>query len=130
VTEAARAKWPTRALAFSVLAWLLPSAGHWALGKRGRALVFLIVIGTCLGVGWGLDGNLYRPVAGQPLTLLGTVGAMGMGIPYFALRWFLGYEGSAEAPGYEYGTVFLLSAGLMNLLIVLDAWDIATGRKE
>ena len=41
-----------------------------------------------------------------------------------------GYDGDPIGAGYEYGTVFLLTAGLMNLLLVLDAWDIATGKKE
>jgi hypothetical protein len=92
--------------------------------------VFLAVISCAIVVGYRLDGNLYRVVPGQPLSILATLGAMGMGAPYFGLRYLLGYAGSAEAAGYEYGTVFLLSAGLMNLLLVLDAWDIATGRKE
>ncbi len=68
-------------------------------------------------------------MAGQPLSILATLGAMGMGAPYFLLRWGLGYSGSPEAAGFEYGAVFLLSAGLMNLLLVLDVWDIASGRK-
>ena len=42
----------------------------------------------------------------------------------------LGYHGTPEAAGFEYGTVFLLSAGLMNLLLALDVWDLATGAKE
>ncbi len=55
---------------------------------------------------------------------------MGVGAPYFVARYGFGYEGKPEAQGYEYGTVFLLSAGLMNLLLVLDVWDLACGRKE
>ena len=55
---------------------------------------------------------------------------MGMGLPYFLLRYLAGYTGEVIAPGYEYGTAFLLTAGLMNLLLVLDAWDIARGKKE
>jgi len=121
---------PGRAAAFALLAWVLPSAGHLALGRRRRAAVFAVVIGVALCVGLSLDGNLYRPVAGQPLTLLATGGAMGVGAPYFLLRYGLGYVGDATAAGYEYGTAFLLSAGLMNLLLVLDAWDIARGRKK
>lgn len=88
------------------------------------------MIACAIGVGVHLDGNLYRVVPGQPLTILATLGAMGMGAPYFVLRYLLGFTGSAEAAGYEYGTVFLLSAGLMNLLLVLDTWDIGSGRKE
>jgi len=55
---------------------------------------------------------------------------MGMGLPYFLLLYPLPYAGDVTAQGYDYGTAFLLSAGLMNLLLVLDAWDVGTGRKE
>ena len=54
---------------------------------------------------------------------------MGMGLPYFGLRFIFGYQGSVVAAGYEYGSAFLLTAGLMNLLLVLDTWDILRGRK-
>ena len=55
---------------------------------------------------------------------------MGMGFLYFLLRFGLHYQGNIMAAGYEYGTAFLLTAGLMNLLLVLDAWDIVRGKKE
>lgn len=120
----------SRSLPLLVLAWLIPGAGHLALGRRSRGLLFAAVIATALLTGWKLDGNLYRPVEDQPLTRLATLGAMGVGFPYFALRYAVRYEGDPLSGGYEYGTVFLLSAGLMNLLLVLDTWDIAKGRKE
>lgn len=113
-----------------VLAWLVPGLGHFYLGRRGRALLFFLIIVVCLWVGCSLQGNLYRPLPGQPLTLLATLGAMGMGIPYFALRYGLGYAGDIVGAGYEYGTAFLLTAGLMNWLLMLDAWDISRGKKE
>ncbi|MBP1643244.1 MAG: hypothetical protein H6Q03_1913 [Acidobacteria bacterium] len=119
-----------RALALCLLAWMVPTAGHFALGRRGRAAVFAAVLVVSVLVGVGLDGELHRVVPGQPLSMLFTLGAMGLGAPYFALRFLLGYQGVAEAAGFEYGTVFLLSAGLMNLLLVLDVWDIATGAKD
>jgi hypothetical protein len=55
---------------------------------------------------------------------------MGMGLPYFVLRFYLHHRGEVLAVGFEYGFAFLLTAGLMNLLLVLDAWDIARGRKR
>ena len=119
-----------RSIPLLILAWLVPGAGHFALGRRSRGLVFAAVIATALLTGWKLDGNLYRPVEDQPLTRLATLGAMGVGFPYFVLRYGVAYEGDPLSGGYEYGTVFLLSAGLMNLLLVLDTWDIAGGRKE
>lgn len=120
----------SRAVALALLAWAVPSAGHFALGRKGRAAIFASLILVALALGLHLDGNLHRVVAGQPLSILFSLGAMGMGAPYFVLRGAFHYQGVPEAAGYEYGTVFLLSAGLMNLLLVLDVWDIATGRKE
>jgi hypothetical protein len=113
-----------------LLAWLVPAAGHFVLGRRGRAAVFALVLAVALATGYALDGNLHRVVPGQPLSWLFTAGAMGLGAPYLLLRWGFGYHGEPTAPGFEYGTVFLLSAGLMNLLLVLDVYDIASGRKE
>jgi hypothetical protein len=114
----------------AVVAWLVPGAGHWYLGRRGRALAFLGLVAASLALGVALHGNLYRPLPGQPLTYLATLGCMGMGLPYFLLRYLAGYAGEVIAPGYEYGTAFILTAGLMNLLLVLDAWDIALGKKD
>jgi hypothetical protein len=113
-----------------IAAWLVPGLGHVYLKRRLRGLLFFVVVMICIWVGCSLQGNLYRPVAGQPLTLLATLGSMGMGIPYFVLRAGLGYTGDIVSAGYEYGTAFLLTAGLMNWLLVLDAWDISRGKKE
>jgi hypothetical protein len=114
----------------AVLAWLVPGLGHIYVKRWQRGLVFLVLILASIWIGCTLQGNLYRPMPNQPLSLLATFGAMGMGLPYFVLRSALGYSGVNVAPGYEYGTAFLLTAGLMNLLLVLDAWDIALGKKD
>lgn len=114
----------------AVLAWLIPGLGHVYVKRWRRGAAFLLLIVAAIWIGCTLHGNLYRPVANQPLSLLATLGAMGMGLPYFFLRYSLGYAGEIVSPGYEYGTAFLLTAGLMNLLLVLDAWDIARGRKD
>lgn len=114
----------------AVLAWLIPGAGHYFLGRRSRALIYLAIIATATVIGCFLHGNLYRVVAGQPLSILATFGAMGLGLPYFVLRFLVSYQGDITAPTFEYGTAFLLTAGVMNLLLVIDAWDIAMGRKE
>jgi hypothetical protein len=114
----------------AILAWLIPGAGHFYLGRRGRALAFLAVVAAALAIGCALDGRLWRVMPNQPLSVLATLGSMGMGIAYFVLRYATGYEGNILAQGFEYGSAFVLTAGLMNLLLVLDAWDIAHGKKD
>ena len=113
-----------------VAAWLVPGLGHLLLRRRARGVLFFCLVLIATAIGCKLLGNLSQVVPGQPLSFLATIGTMGMGLPYFILRYLLDYQGDVVAAGYEYGTAFLLTAGLMNLLLVLDAWDIALGKKE
>ncbi len=112
------------------LAWIVPGAGHLMLRKTARGVLFFVLVVATLWIGCVLQGNLYVPVEGQPLTYLATLGCMGLGVPYFVLRYLVGYHGDIVSAGFEYGTAFILTAGLMNLLLVLDAWDIAQGKKD
>lgn len=112
------------------LAWLVPGLGHVYLRRFGRGILFFLLVMTALVVGYLLQGELYRPQQGKPLSTLATLGAMGVGVPYFLLRFGLQYSGDLMGRGYEYGSAFLLTAGLMNWLLAFDAWDIGCGKKE
>ena len=114
----------------AVLAWAIPGAGHVYLGKKQRGGLFAALVFAALWIGWSLDGNLYTVVSDRPLSILATLASMGVGLPYFGLRYLLGYAGDLTAPGYEYGSAFILTAGLMNLLLVLDCLDLASGHKD
>lgn len=129
-TETLPAAQTPRGLLTLGLAWLVPGSGHLLLGRRARGAAFCLIILASLAIGVALDGRLYRMLPNQPLTTLATLGSMGMGAPYFILRFLAGYEGNVVKAGYEYGTAFILTAGLMNLLLVLDVWDILAGRKD
>lgn len=118
-----------RVVATLLAAWLMPGAGHLMLGKLRRGVIFFVIVLTAITVGCLLEGNLYRVLPNQPLTILATLGSMGMGAPYFILRFIFAYQGNVVAAGFEYGSAFLLTGGLMNLLLILDAWDIVRGRK-
>jgi hypothetical protein len=111
-------------------AWLVPGLGHIYLKRRLRGLAFFALVIASVLIGCSLEGNLYQPVPKQPLTYLATLGSMGMGFPYFLLRYGVDYQGAEKGAGFEYGTAFLLTAGLMNWLLVLDVWDIVRGKKE
>ena len=110
-------------------ALMVPGAGHFMLGKRQRAVIFFAIVIIAVTIGCMLEGNLYRVVPNQPLIILATLGSMGMGLPYFILRFIFGYQGNVVGAGYEYGSAFILTAGLMNLLLILDTWDLIRGRK-
>lgn len=129
-TAAAGGAVVARSIFAAVLAWLVPGLGHLFLRRIGRGIVFFLLVVTAVAAGYLLQGELYRPQQGKPLSTLGTLGAMGMGLPYFLLRFGLGYAGDLMGRGYEYGSAFLLTAGLMNWLLVLDVWDIGRGKKR
>lgn len=111
------------------LAWLVPGLGHVYVKRWRRGLAFFVLVIAAVWIGCALQGNLAHPVANQPISLLATLGTIGMGLPYFLLR-SIGYAGINVSPGFEYGSAFLVTAGLMNWLLVLDAWDISRGKKE
>lgn len=117
------------AVAVALAAWLVPGAGHILTGRVFRGLLFGVVILGMFAGGLALDGKLYVPLPGDALTALAAVGGAGAGAAYFLLLWNEGGEGDLQAEFYEYGTTFALAAGLLNLLVVLDAFDVATGRR-
>ena len=116
-------------LLFCGLGLLLPGVGHMALGRRGTGAVFLVSIGLLFVLGIRMEGELFPFEAAAPLTLLAGIAQMGAGGFYLAARLLGLGAGIPEAPSYEYGYAFLIVAGLMNMLVALDAWDIATGAK-
>jgi hypothetical protein len=116
-----------------LLAWIVPGGGHIYLGRRSRGLAFLAIFVACVWIGCSLRGQLYTVDAlqgFQPLQVLATLDALAMGATYFLLSIGVGYHGLLTSHGYEYGTTFLITAGLMNVLLILDAWDLAHGRER
>jgi hypothetical protein len=109
--------------------WAIPGAGHLWLGRRSKGLVFLIAVPTMFALGLALQGRLFPFDLSDPLVGLAALADLGIGLIYFAAR-ALGYgAGQVRAVTYEYGNAFLIVAGLLNLLVAIDAWDIAMGRK-
>lgn len=119
-----------RAVISMILAFAVPGAGHLYLGRRTRAAAFFAIVLFMFLVGLAVDGGLYTLAEsrGALLRLLASLGSMGSGALYFIARAF-GPHGSVTSATFEYGTTFTLTAGLMNLLLVLDCYDISVGRK-
>ena len=110
-------------------AWAVPGAGHLWQGRRFKGLSFLIAIPLMFAIGLAINGRLFPFDLSEPLVALAALAHLGIGIPYFiASAMGLG-AGDVRAIGYEYGNAFLIVAGLLNLLVVIDAYDIALGRK-
>jgi hypothetical protein len=122
----------TRALFASFLGWIFPGAGHCYLGKWGRGGLCFAAVVLLLALGVGLDGRIYRAQKDQPLTVLASFASMGNGPAHFVLRQSRltsEGEGNNRSPFYEFGNTFILVAGLLNMLIILDAYDVGVGYK-
>lgn len=123
---------PRRSTAVAMaLAWLVPGLGHYYLGRRRTAVAFLVLVLLTFLAGLSFQGRLYSVEDGQPLTILATFAVYGAGLLNLAARAIVeNPAGTILAPTYEYGCAYLLTAGLMNLLLVLDAYDLAAGKKR
>lgn len=109
--------------------WAIPGAGHLWLGRRSKGLIFLIALPLMFAIGVAIRGCLFPFELSDPLAALAAVADLGIGATYFIAAG-LGYGGGdVRAVTYEYGNAFLVVAGLLNMLVVIDAYDVAMGRK-
>ena len=111
------------------LAWAVPGGGHVYLGRRGRGAFFFVLIGATLALGCSIGGHLPWQFGGSPLLALASIGALGTGALVLFVHYALGYAADVTGPGFEYGRAFIITAGLMNWMLVLDAWDILWGKE-
>ena len=120
---------PGRLALVCILAWLIPGAGHLIQGRRDKGLVFLIALPLMFVVGLWLQGRLFPLEWSDPLVFLGAIANRGVGAPFLLARLLDAGTGTVTAVSYEYGNTFLMTAGLLNFLVILDAFDVAMGRK-
>jgi Family of unknown function (DUF6677) len=116
-------------LLVGLLAWFVPGAGHLWAGQRAKGFAFLLVLPVMFAVGLALHGRLFPLELGQPLVALAALADLGVGVPYLIARALGQGAGDVVAVTYEYGNTFVIVAGLLNLLVVCDAWDLASGKK-
>ena len=117
-----------------LLAWLVPGGGHFLLKRHGRAAILAATITITFVAGLMMRGTMYVPKTGDLLTTIinvgGFLGDLASGILYILTTW-LGYmQPDMAGAVHDYGTKFLVGAGLMNVLVMVDAFNIAVGRKS
>ncbi len=119
-----------RLVQLCVAAWLIPGLGHFLLGKKWRALILFAAITLMFLIGLAMKGEFFSLGTGSYLETLGYYGVWGMGLGR-GLATFFGYAGGDPFfPSADYGTAFVISAGMLNILTVFDVFDIAMGRKS
>lgn len=110
--------------------WLIPGAGHMIQKRWIRGLLLFISIVVLFLLGLGMQGRIYRANGGDILDILGFVGDVGAGGLYLltlANDWGQGAIAFATA---DYGTKFMIVAGLLNFIAMADAYHIAIGKKK
>ncbi len=128
--EEAQERPATAGVPVAVSAWLVPGLGHLMLGRTRRAVTFFVIVSGMFALGLYLRGELFPLDTSEPLTFLAGLAEIGVGIPFFAAKLLGLGSGEVTALTYEYGYTFCIVAGLLNMLIMLDAYDIAVGRKS
>ena len=138
ITAEADEPTPSSAWLIGAAAWFVPGLGHALLKKWPRALLMGGAVWVCFFLGLRMGGHMFDLNAAegssQLLQVPPMIANLGTGVLYI-ISWLLGF-GFADDPQqaaratYEYGNTFLLIAGLLNYLTMLDAFDIAAGRKS
>lgn len=118
------------ALAVCTGGWLIPGLGHMLLGRWVRGLIFTACIAAMFLFGLAMQGKLYDLAIEQPLHIFAFMADAGAGLPYLIAQLRGWGAGNMATRTYDYGTTYLWVSGLLNYLIVLDAFDIARGRKR
>ena len=112
-----------------VAAWLIPGLGHLLVGRRWRALILFASIMVMFVLGLAMQGQFFSTSSASYLEVLGHYGELCVGLAMPAARFF-GYGGGDPFfVSSDFGTAYLVAAGMLNVLAVLDCFDIAMGRK-
>jgi|SRR5580700_1472984 hypothetical protein len=109
--------------------WLIPGAGHLIQRRWIRGLLLMASIVIMFALGLMMQGHIYQPNGGDILDILGFIGDVGAGGLYVltqAMNWGQGAISHATA---DYGTKYLIVAGLLNFISAADAYHIAIGKK-
>jgi len=109
--------------------WLIPGAGHFLLRKPIRGTLLFASIVAMFAIGLGLQGKIYQPNTGDLLDILGFIGQLGNGLLYGLARILDWGHPSVQVALADYGTKFIVVAGLLNIVSAVDAHSLANGRK-
>ena len=112
------------------IGWLVPGAGHLIQKRWIRGLLLFVSIVTLFLLGLAMQGRIYKANGGDILEMLGFIGDVGAGGLYIltlANDWGQGAIAFATA---DFGTKFMIVAGLLNFIAVADAYHIAIGKKR
>jgi hypothetical protein len=118
-----------RAWTVAVAGWLVPGLGHALQRMWGRAFVVFVAVGLLVLAGASMRGNVFTSNGNDAFDTLGYIADLGTGGFYFLARAMERAGADVSHAGGDYGTRFLATAGVLNLLAALHAFEAARGRK-
>jgi hypothetical protein len=118
-----------KAWSVAIAGWLVPGLGHALQRMWGRAAVVFVSVGVLVMVGASMRGNLFTSNGSDAFDKLGYLADLGTGSFYFLARAMEKSGADVSHAGGDYGTRFLATAGVLNLLAALHAYEAARGRK-
>ena len=110
--------------------WLVPGLGHLIQKRFVRGALLFVSVSLMFIFGLGMQGKVYPFNLGDLLDMLGFVGDFGNGIYYFIARTMDWGNGAIFQATADYGTKFIVCAGLLNVIAAIDAHHIAIGKKQ
>ncbi len=110
--------------------WLIPGLGHIIQRRWIRGVLLLISITALFVLGLMMQGHIYKANGGDILDILGFIGDLGAGGMYIATLATNAGQGAIAFAVADYGTKFMIVAGLLNFIAVADAYHIAIGKKQ
>ena len=127
---AAATQTTTMAVLAPAIGWLIPGAGHLIQRRWIRGLLLMATIVTMFAFGLAMDGKIYKPNTGDLLDMLGFVGDLCAGGLYIVSRAMDWGNTAISYATADYGTKFIVVAGLLNVMALVDAHQIAIGKKS
>ena len=120
---------PALAYAIAVAGWLIPGLGHAILKMWGRAAACFLTVAALVVIGSGMRGNIFSAEGSDAFDRLGYLADLGTGCFYFIGRSLEHLGADVSHANGDYGTRFLATAGIVNLLAALHAFEAARGHK-
>jgi hypothetical protein len=112
-----------------LLGWLIPGAGHLVTRHWIRSVLVFLSITLMFSLGLAMQAKVYSPGTGDPLDVLGFCADLGTGVLYFIARVFSLGQPTVQLVTADYGTKFVVVAGLLNFIAAVDAHNLRIGRK-
>ncbi len=119
-----------RVFLITLLAWALPGMGHLLLRRWIRGAVLFACVAALAFIGLQMRGRLFDPQTGDFFDKLGFIADLGSGMFFYLARWLQNGGADVSRAAGDYGTRFFAAAGVLNILCVIDANQIATGDKK